>query len=481
MLVSSSWLQPFHRIADSIRRSSLQARLTVGVVVVSAFALGSVAWWTGWRMQQILVDARKRNIRYVAERFGRAVEHYSQGKPAANGLQPAIDSLSAEDVFLWVKANDGQTIALSMVLEGRTDERGALLDRISLQPVMPKVYVAGDRHYVLCSGVLEVKGTDLGLLYVAQDITSDREMLIAVWRGLALASILALVAIAPVTATFVGKSLAPLQYLRELADALAKGERQRAELSLDAAPKEVRELARACEAMMLKISQNCEQHRQFVGNVSHELRTPLTIVRGYLQSTLRRSQNLTESQKEALGIAAGEAERTVQLLQDLLDLARADGGHFHFHVEPIALNDTISEVATMARQYGNRRVTALEEIDNVWVRADLQRLKQVLLNLVDNAVKYSDAEQPVELSAVKNDSWGIIEVRDRGVGIPLAQQARIFDRFYRADEARSHTTGGTGLGLSIVKTLVEGMGGQVSVRSKVREGSTFIVALPLVR
>ena len=131
----------------------------------------------------------------------------------------------------------------------------------------------------------------------------------------------------------------------------------------------------------------------------------------------------------------------------------------------------------MAEQYSNRAIAVEEPVGLIEVKAQRDRLKQVLLNLIDNAVKYSDPSTPVTLTLDRQGDRAIIQVCDRGQGIPLPQQARIFERFYRVDEARSRSTGGTGLGLSIVKTLVEGMGGSVSVRSKLGEGSVFTVTL----
>jgi signal transduction histidine kinase len=208
------------------------------------------------------------------------------------------------------------------------------------------------------------------------------------------------------------------------------------------------------------------------------LRTPLTIVRGYLQSTLRRGTNLTEPQQEALTIASSEADRTIRMLQDLLDLARADNGNLHFHWEQIILNDLVSEIGSMAEQFTNREIVVEDRAGKVEVKADRNRLKQVLLNLIDNAVKYSEPEQPITLKLQDDSEQAILQVCDRGCGIPLQHQTRIFERFYRVDEARSRSTGGAGLGLSIVKTLVEGMGGSVAVGSKLDEGSIFTVTLP---
>lgn len=132
----------------------------------------------------------------------------------------------------------------------------------------------------------------------------------------------------------------------------------------------------------------------------------------------------------------------------------------------------------MARQYSEREIIVEAETHTIEVKADYNRLKQVLLNLIDNAIKYSEPGTPIILNVHRRGQEGIIQVCDRGYGIPLQHQSRIFERFYRVDESRNHATGGTGLGLSIVKTLIEGMGGNVSVRSKLGEGSVFTVTLP---
>jgi signal transduction histidine kinase len=249
------------------------------------------------------------------------------------------------------------------------------------------------------------------------------------------------------------------------------------QLYLDHAPSEVKELAQTLNMLLSRLSKSWEQERQLVSNISHELRTPLTIIHGYLQSILRRKSNLTEIQQEALETAASEAERTIHLLQDLLDLARADSGYLHFQMQPIVLNDLVEEVVVMARKYSDRQITIESVAYPIEVRADYNRLKQVLLNLINNAVNYSESDTQIVLKLNQMHEKIIIQVCDQGYGIPLQHQARIFERFYRVDESRSHMTGGYGLGLSIVKTFVESMGGSVSVESKLGEGSIFTITL----
>jgi signal transduction histidine kinase len=247
-------------------------------------------------------------------------------------------------------------------------------------------------------------------------------------------------------------------------------------MQFDQAPSEVKNLAQAFNMLLARLSTSWERQRQFVGDASHELRTPLTIVQGYLQSLLRRSQNLTEMQREALETATSETERTVRLLQDLLDLARADNGQVRFQIGPLVVNELIDEVVVMAKTVSDRTVT-VEANALVEAQADRDRLKQVLINLVNNAVNYSKPDQPIVIRLMNVGQKACIQVVDQGVGISLADQSRVFERFYRVDEARSR--GGTGLGLAIVKSLVDGMGGDLALQSKPNQGSTFSVYLPL--
>jgi signal transduction histidine kinase len=174
-----------------------------------------------------------------------------------------------------------------------------------------------------------------------------------------------------------------------------------------------------------------------------------------------------------------EADLTIRLLQDLLSLARADDGYMPYHLESLVLNDVATEVVRMTERFNQRSIELEAESPMIRVYADADRLQQVLVNLVENAIKYSEPTDPVTVRLEKREKVALIQVCDRGDGIPLQQQSRIFERFYRLDAARTRSTGGSGLGLSLVKTFTEGMGGEVSVISQPGEGSTFTVTLPV--
>lgn len=468
-------VKKINRICQKIDPFSLRVRLTIGIAAVSAIGVGGIALWTTWQMQQILINSHKDNIEQVADRLPSDVALYSEMLPIETGLHRAIANLTTNKTVIWVKRPDGTINDKSAV---SLDSVGITLISQMQSPLSTQVYEIGDRYFVVSGKLLQVKGQKLGLLFVAQDISYEQAMFFALVRSLAIVSLIAFVIITVAIAWYIQNSLQPLRQISQLAGTISADDLSQARLRLKSAPTEVQELARTCNMMLDRLSQSWEQQRQFVGNVSHELRTPLTIVHGYLQSVLKRETNLTPPQREALITAASEAESTIRLLQDLLDLARADTGYLHMHLESLLLNDLVGEVAAMAKQYSNREITIATTANRIVVKADRHRLKQVLLNLIDNAVKYSDLHSAIAIKLDTSEERAIIHVCDRGLGIPLQHQQRIFERFYRVDEARNRTTGGCGLGLSIVKTLVDGMGGNVTVRSKLGEGSTFTVTLP---
>jgi signal transduction histidine kinase len=470
-------VKQIRKICQRIDPCSLRLRLTIGIAIFSASALGSLAIWTSWKMQQILIDTHKHNIQQIANRVPHDVQLYSEMMQPETGVQKAINNLANTNTLLWLKSADNKIWVKSATLDLLSDSTVAELMSLTNMSIKPKVYQVNKNYFVMSGGSLQVQGKLLGTLFVVQDITTEQTMFMAMVRSLTIASILAIIVITVAIAFYIQRSLQPLRQLSQMTSVISIEDLGQAQLYLDNAPSEVKELAQTLTMLLSRLSQSWEQEREFVSNVSHELRTPLTIVHGYLQSVLRRQNNLTEIQIEALETASSEAEHTIRLLQDLLDLARADSGYLRFQMKHYILNDLVEEVVEMAAKYSDRNITIESTTYPIEVKTDYSRLKQVLLNLIDNAVKYSEAGMPVTLKLNQFHDKVIIQVCDQGYGIPLQHQERIFERFYRVDESRSSATGGSGLGLSIVKTLVEGMGGNVTVQSKLEEGSIFTISL----
>lgn len=458
----------------AIDRSSLQFRLTLEIAMLSVLSLSSVAAWTSWKMQDILITTHTQNVKYIATRFPRDVELYSDMLPPNVGLQKTIDNVSVPNLVIWVKSADSKQLLAQSNGANASFMADDELMKLAEMPLQPMVYQLRDRFLVLHQDDVWVKGNLLGKVYMAKDVTDEERQLINAIQSLAAVCILATIAMIIMVALRIKRSLQPLQEMNQIAGAISAEDLSQAKLQLSNAPSEVKELAQTFNMMVSRLSDSWEQQRQFVSNVSHELRTPLTVVSGYIQSLLRRSTNLNDYQKEALETAASEADRTVRLLQYLLDLARADSGHTIYRRDRVNLNELVAEVAGMAEQFSNRMIY-IEAPEVVFSVCDRDRLKQVLINLIDNAVKYSAADQPVTLKIDRVNQKAKLQVYDRGVGIPLQDQSRIFERFYRVDESRARDTGGHGLGLAIVKTLVDGMGGTITVRSELGEGTVFTI------
>ena len=457
----------------------IQFRLTAGMVLASILGFGGMTAWGNFRMQQILIQGHKESAIEVAERFGQDVAWMDETMPSTMALEKVINYRSTPDAAIWIRSPDGDVIAQSDTLDMGSWQKSGLAQEVLALPATPQlssVSIQG-RQLIVCISPLEVNGNLIGDLFIIDDITQNQRSFATVTQDLTLASIFVIGLSAIVIALYVRQSIRPIRKMNEVAANVSSDNLADAHLEFEKAPTEMQDLAQAFNMMLGRLSSSWEQQRRFVSDVSHELRTPLTLVHGYLQSTLRRGHSLTEPQREGLEIAASEADRTIRMLQDLLDLARADGGHIRFHIERVPLKDIILETIDMCR-YSSDRVKADIQTAGFNARADRNRLKQVLINLIDNAVKYSEDDTVVTVRLKQEGEWAIIQICDRGRGIPATDLTQIFEPFYRVDEDRCRATGGTGLGLSIVKTLVEGMRGKIKVQSKLGEGTIFTVSLP---
>jgi two-component system, OmpR family, phosphate regulon sensor histidine kinase PhoR len=216
----------------------------------------------------------------------------------------------------------------------------------------------------------------------------------------------------------------------------------------------------------------------FVSNASHELRTPLTNIRGYIEAAQDASREGMPADPSFLAVAHENALRMERLIDDLLELSRAESGRA-LTIEEVRLPAFLDRVAALHRPEAERRGKALiVECDDVPFRADPEKLALVLSNLVDNAVKYGIDEGRITLRGRSADGGTVLEVADDGPGIAPEHLPRIFERFYRIDKGRSRELGGTGLGLSIAKHIVESHGGTIRAESRLGIGTRFIVRLP---
>jgi two-component system phosphate regulon sensor histidine kinase PhoR len=219
----------------------------------------------------------------------------------------------------------------------------------------------------------------------------------------------------------------------------------------------------------------------FIANVSHELRTPLTSIIGYVEALLDGAQEDAPKREEFLRIIKTHADRLSALVHDLLQLSQIESGEDRWRRDLVDVTGLARRSVALVHPLAQRRritVRCEGEAERLCVVGDEEKLTQVLVNLLDNAVKYTEPGGRVDVAVQASGGRVRVSVRDTGIGIPPGDRDRIFERFYRVDRARSRESGGTGLGLSIVKHIVEAHGGAVAVESRLGHGSVFAVTLP---
>lgn len=343
---------------------------------------------------------------------------------------------------------------------------------------------------------LEVPGSDfrvlarvlpsaMGSVFVAQslsgvDETSKRLRLIFVFIGL-----IALLLIAMASRIVIKIGLRPLADVEDVAEKIADGDLS-ARLP-DAKPDtEVGRLVSSLNAMLSRIEESFAARaegenklRRFVADASHELRTPLTAIRGFAELHRQGAVKGEAATSELVGRIENESVRMGALVEDLLMLARLDQSR-KLVSEPVNLNEVVIESVESARAAGPEHPISLDLPDEAFVLGDAGKIYQVVANLLANARIHTPIGTPIAVSVKSDDAGTTISITDSGPGLSEADQARIFERFYRADPSRNRSNEeGSGLGLSIVDAVMQAHGGKVTVTSKLGEGATFTVFFPL--
>ncbi|QHE53224.1 two-component system histidine kinase PnpS [Pontibacillus sp. HMF3514] len=223
-----------------------------------------------------------------------------------------------------------------------------------------------------------------------------------------------------------------------------------------------------------------QMRKDFVANVSHELKTPITSIRGFSETLLQGAMEDEALREQFINIILKESERLQSLIHDLLELSKLEKEGFHLNIESVSLKELIEDIVPIVEQQAKEKdITINQNIhEGETIRADSARLKQVVMNMLTNAINYTPQQGEVGIELHSNDDYMEIIVKDTGIGIPEEDIPRIFERFYRVDKARSRNSGGTGLGLAIVKHIVEAHEGWIEVESEYQKGTAFHIYLP---
>jgi len=328
---------------------------------------------------------------------------------------------------------------------------------------------------------LVVNGKITDLVQVGEDLRPIEEALEHLRLRLLIFSPLALTLLSLGGWFLAGRVMKPVVRITRTAQRI-NAESLSERLPLDRTGDELDQLAETINSMLGRLGDSFNRVKQFTADASHELRTPLAILKGETEVALRWGKD-PEELRQTLESNLEEIDRMGRIIEDLLLLAKSEAGELRLDIREFSLSDLLQDLYLQGKTLGETKdidialVFKVEE--EIRLRGDQFQLHRMLLNLVNNAIKYTPEHGRVEIRFAVEGEMAVLAVADNGVGIAPQHLPFIFERFYRVDEARNRTVGGTGLGLAIVKSIVEGHAGRVEVASTPGEGSVFTVRLPL--
>jgi len=391
---------------------------------------------------------------------------------------PPMDAFSTPDTYWQIVRADGIIAARSANL----GDQNLPLDSETLQKTGQGESVlatvrAGNARVRIFSTPLVVLRNNVGTVQVGASLQSVDATLRRVAGLLTAGSFLAILAAGIVGFALARAALRPIDQVTQAALRITRAEDLSRRLPEPTVQDEVGRLTATFNEMLGRLEDLFRAQQHLVADVSHELRTPLTTIQGNLDLLRRGALEDPGARREALRAIEVDVGAMSRLVTDLLLLAQADAG-VKLEFQPVELDTLLLDVYRQAQRLSQGVRVKLGEEDQALVMGDPDRLRQLLLNLVDNALKYTPPGGEVTLSLQREPGWVCISVADTGIGIPPEDLPHIFERFYRSDKARTRGKGGTGLGLAIAKWIAEAHNGRITVESAPGKGSTFTVWLP---
>lgn len=458
---------------------SIRARLTLWLVLLIALCMAAFALYLYVTVTATLTTEIDHTIRVQARQVA-ATYDFAPADPSGGAGQPIdigpVEQFARAGIFIETFDLHGHVLARSSNL-GRLSlpsaVQAAARTRSRLLFTQP---VPGGALRVYSLPALQ-RGRLMGVVLVAASLNDVRATTHALLALLVIGGLGTLLLAALGSGMLVRRGLYPLDEMAIVAEGIT-AHRLDQRLGLRNPPREIGRLARTFDAMLDRLHDAFAAQRRFVADASHELRTPLAVIRGRGEVLLLKD-TLDAETREGLSMMRDEAGRMGRLVANLLLLARGDES-LTIDQRPVELDVLMLEVARQGRVLAQGIAVTVGHEDQALVLGDADLLKQLLLNLVDNAVTYTPREGHVELSLAVMDGQARLSVRDTGPGIAPEELQRIFERFYRPDRARSRRDGGAGLGLAIARWIAEVHGGRIEVESSLGHGSTFALVLPLL-
>ena len=481
--------------------AAIRTRLTLayGVALITTLAAFAIALWVARRasiyreLERDVVASIERADRVIREALaeGEALttrsDSLATGGQAPKVIAPRLRAaLEGIPNYLLIADADGRLLYSSFAVRQLSDTGQLLLQQeaIRLPPAGPAAfYRTYDGGQLLLgarpapAGATEIARIAAGVSTAPAEL-APRELVATM---LAITPLLVLLSIGGAY-IIAGRAFRPIEHMINEVEAITDGRSLHRRLAASASVDELSRLTQTLNAMMARLETSFGALRRFTADASHELKTPLTVLRADVERAMHVPSGSTE-QLVALEEALAETTRMAELVDQLLTLARADEGRFDIHREPVALEPLVREVFETAIILGEAAglTVHLPVVEDAMVMGDRARLRQLFLNLVTNAIKYTPRGGTVEVSLARRGGAVAFSVRDTGIGISAADLPHIFERFWRADRVRSRLSerGGFGLGLAISQWIAQAHGGTLTVQSRLGRGTIFTFSLPV--
>lgn len=457
---------------------SVRTRLTLWYAGVLALSLIAFAFLIYYAAAAIFYERQDESLRSTVQTVASAyMEELGEQQSVGKASKVVLAELVFPSRYVEVADTNGKAVAWSPNFSGNglvipapalTEARQRGVSFVSVNDLrMAVVPLSTDR--------------ELGFAAVAEPLSVIDEALRRLRREL-FAGVPLVLLLASAGGYFLArKSLSPIASMNEQTQRIT-AERLSLRLDVTNPRDELGRLATTINELLTRLETSFKEQQRFIADASHELRTPLAVLRGETEVALGKKRTIDEYQ-DSLSLIKDEAERLSRIVEDLFILARQPvDGPRTLAQEEISLNEVVKECVRAARVLAVRKGVRLKTeygSASIVLSGDDELIKRMMLNLLDNAVKYTPQGGEISVALARQNGSALIVVRDTGIGIPQRDQLHIFDRFYRVDKARSRALGGAGLGLSIVSWIVAAHGGKVDVDSTAGRGSKFTVELPL--
>jgi heavy metal sensor kinase len=459
---------------------SIRAKLTLWYLSLAALALLVFATAIYVSFSRGLLNTIDASLNNHAERIAQAVGHPSATEEAS---QPGVLILVPQ--FVSVLNKDGKVTDQILDAEGHAVPiTSPALERVvkDWKPEYDEVALSETEHARTITWPARDEDGELFYVVVGQSLKDVERAQKQLLLLLAIANPIALLLASVGGLWLANKALRPVDRLTRAAERIGRGNLSE-RVTVPRSHDEIGRLAETFNQMIGRLERAFERERQFTADASHELKTPLAVLRGDIEVALRRERT-SEEYKRVLQSSLEEIARLTKLTEDLLTLARSDANEAVLELEDVELDRLASEARAYIAPLANSAGVSLSynpPDSPVIVEGDHKRLKQLLVNLLDNAIKYTSDGGSAKLSLGVENSSAVIEVADTGRGIPSNAVPHIFERFYRQTDPRDSRVTGFGLGLAISKWIVDAHGGSIEAQSTEGVGTSFIIRLPLAR